>query len=194
MGNTDDQPNVEAAPKHDWFKKPKRPLTPDSDWNVRKLVDSRPPQTWIRKIAQVEKPPLSFDELMSTPIDFSAYVINHLKIDNLTQDHLVGPVFNLLKGTCKRKEYMFDLSKPLPLIMDRVRQVVPAGYFINNDLEYLRGGSSSKRYTTSTTKTKDAKYDIPSIEDMVPSLWSPVKLAYDRHVVWGTLYWGPKRQ
>ncbi|GKD29418.1 hypothetical protein Tco_1240196 [Tanacetum coccineum] len=89
---------------------------------------------------------------------------------------------------------MFDLSKPLPLIMDRVRQVVPADYFINNDLEYLRGGSSSKRYTTSTTKTKVAKYDITGIEDMVPSLWSPVKVAYDRHAVWGTSHWGPKRQ
>nr|GEU70073.1 hypothetical protein [Tanacetum cinerariifolium] len=109
---------------------------------------------------------------MSTPIDFSAYVMNHLKIDNLTQDHLVGPVFNLLKGTCRnhieleynikecykrvtdrldwnnpeRKEYPFDLSKPLPLIMDRGLQAVHVDYFINNNLEYLRGGSSSKKY------------------------------------------------
>ncbi|GKC94231.1 hypothetical protein Tco_1159673, partial [Tanacetum coccineum] len=36
MGNTDDRPNVKAAPKHNWFKKPKRPPTPDLDWNVRK--------------------------------------------------------------------------------------------------------------------------------------------------------------
>ncbi|GKC82341.1 hypothetical protein Tco_1138058 [Tanacetum coccineum] len=193
--------NSKRAPKHDWFKKPERPLTPDSDWNVRKSVDFRPPQTWISKIAQAEKPPLSFDELMSTPIDFSAYVMNHLKIDNLTQEHLVGPAFNLLKGTCKSrveleynieecykavtdrldwnnpegKEYPFDLSKPLSLIMERGRQVVPVDYFINNDLEYLRGGSSSKKYMTSTTKTKAAKYDIPGIEDMVLSLWSSVK-------------------
>ncbi|GKG36692.1 hypothetical protein Tco_0444370, partial [Tanacetum coccineum] len=100
MGNTNDQPIFEAAPKHDWFKKPKRPSTLDSDWNVRKSVDFRPHQTWISKIAQAEKTPLSFDELMSTPIDFSAYVMNNLKIDNLTQEHLVRLVFNLLKGTC----------------------------------------------------------------------------------------------
>nr|GEY11008.1 reverse transcriptase domain-containing protein [Tanacetum cinerariifolium] len=66
-----------------------------------KSSDFRPPQTWIIRIAQAEKPPLTFDELMSSPIDFSAYVINHLKIDKLTQKHLVGPTFNLLKGTCK---------------------------------------------------------------------------------------------
>ncbi|GJU21007.1 hypothetical protein Tco_1154349 [Tanacetum coccineum] len=31
MGNTYDQPNVKASPKHDWFKEPGRPPTPDSD-------------------------------------------------------------------------------------------------------------------------------------------------------------------
>ncbi|GKB92885.1 hypothetical protein Tco_0965157 [Tanacetum coccineum] len=182
MGNTKDQPNVEAASKHDC------------------------------QIAKAEKPPLSFDELMSTPIDFSAFVMNHLKIDNLTQQHLVGPTFNLLKGTCKSRveleyhfeecykavtdrldwtnpeghQYPFDLSKPLPLIEVQGRQVVPADYFINNDLEYLKGGSLSRKYTTSTTKTKAAKYDtIEGIEDMVQTLWSPVKVAYDKYALWG---------
>nr|GEU36904.1 hypothetical protein [Tanacetum cinerariifolium] len=45
MGNTDDQPNVEAVSKYDWFKKPERPLPPDPDCNARKSVDFRPPQT-----------------------------------------------------------------------------------------------------------------------------------------------------
>nr|GEW00868.1 hypothetical protein [Tanacetum cinerariifolium] len=68
------------------------------------------------------------------------------------------------------QEYPFDFSKILPLIEDRGRQVVHVGYFINNDLEHLIGGSSSKKYTTSTTKTKATKYDdIQGIEDMVPS-------------------------
>ncbi|GJV87855.1 hypothetical protein Tco_1531793 [Tanacetum coccineum] len=31
LGHTDDQPNVEAASKDDWFKKPERPSTPDHD-------------------------------------------------------------------------------------------------------------------------------------------------------------------
>ncbi|GKG28221.1 hypothetical protein Tco_0406548, partial [Tanacetum coccineum] len=42
-GNTKDQPNVEATPTDDWFKKPERPPTPDPDWNATKFVDSRPP-------------------------------------------------------------------------------------------------------------------------------------------------------
>ncbi|GJS09191.1 hypothetical protein Tco_0365987 [Tanacetum coccineum] len=140
------------------------------------------------------KPPTTFDELMSTPIYFLPYVLHNLKIENLTQEHLVGPAFNLLKGTYKSRvelefhfkecykfvtekldwhnpegyEYPFDLSKPLPLIEDQGRQVVPTNYFFNNDLEYLKGGSSSRKYTTSTTKTKAAKYDnIKGIKDMV---------------------------
>ncbi|GKC10339.1 hypothetical protein Tco_1007121 [Tanacetum coccineum] len=171
MGNTEDQPNVKEDSKYDWFKKPERPLTPDLDWNTRKQIDFKPPQMWISQIAKAEKPPLTFDELMSTPIDFSAFVMNHMKIDNLTQQHLVGPTFNLLKGTCKSRveleyhfeecykaatnrldwtnleghKYPFDLSKPLPLIDLQGHQVVPADYFINNDLEYLKGGSLSRK-------------------------------------------------
>nr|GEW52832.1 hypothetical protein [Tanacetum cinerariifolium] len=141
-GDTEDQPNVKATIMDDWFKKSERPLTPNLDWNATKPVDSRPPQKWISIIAQAEKPPLTFDELMSTPIDFSAYVMHNLKIDNLTQEILVGTTFNLLKETCKSfveleyhfeeyykavtdqldwnnpegHEYPFDLSKLLPLI------------------------------------------------------------------------------
>ncbi|GJR21098.1 hypothetical protein Tco_0969625 [Tanacetum coccineum] len=84
LGNTENQPNVEEASKHDWFKKPESPPTLDRDWNASKQIDFRPPQTWISKIARAGKPPTTFDELMSTPIDFSVYVLNNLKIKNLT--------------------------------------------------------------------------------------------------------------
>nr|GFD32590.1 hypothetical protein [Tanacetum cinerariifolium] len=41
--------------------------------------------------------------------------------------------------------------------------------FINNDLEYLRGGASSRKYTTSVTKMKAVDYGhIKWIEDLVP--------------------------
>nr|GEU70825.1 putative reverse transcriptase domain-containing protein [Tanacetum cinerariifolium] len=41
---------------------------------------------------------------------------------------------------------------------DECRQVIPLDHFINNDLEYLKGGSSSQKYTTFVTKTKAADY------------------------------------
>ncbi|GJS90785.1 retrovirus-related pol polyprotein from transposon TNT 1-94 [Tanacetum coccineum] len=197
--DNDEQPTDKKVTKADWFKKLERPPTPDPDW----------------------KPPTSFDELNDTSFDFSAFVMNRLKIPNLTQEILVGPAFNLLKGTCKsimeleypleecfkatterldwhnpkNKLYLFDLRKPLPLIQDhRGRQIIPKDYFINKDLEYLKGGDLSRRYSTSVTKTKAATYEPKWIEDLVPELWSPVQLKYDQHVYLGTSYWGLKRQ
>ncbi|GJS40770.1 hypothetical protein Tco_0565813 [Tanacetum coccineum] len=145
-----EEPEFEAADT----EKSNKPPTPDRAWNKSKSIDFRPPHKWISTIAKERQPPCTFDELMRTPIDFSAYVMNRLKIENLTKEILVG----------QGREYPFDLSKPLPLIKDRGRQLVPADYFINHDLEYLKG-----------------------IEDMVPTLWSPVKVAYDKHAVWGTI-------
>ncbi|GJR03191.1 hypothetical protein Tco_0526175 [Tanacetum coccineum] len=134
-----------------------RPLTPDPDWNTGKTIDFRPPHTWISRIAQAEKPPFTFDECYKAITD---------RLD------WTNP---------KGQEYPFDLSKPLPLIEVQDRQVVHADYLINNDLGYLKGGSLSRKYTTSTTKTKAAKYDnIEGIEDIVLTLWSPVKVAYDK--------------
>ncbi|GJR45477.1 hypothetical protein Tco_1313580 [Tanacetum coccineum] len=154
---------LSKATKHDWFKKPERHPTPDPDWNKRQHVDFRPHQTWISQVVRAEEPPTSFDELMHTPIDFFAFILNRHNITDLTQAILVGLAFNLLKGTWKS-----------------CRQVVPADYFINNDLEYLKGRSLSRKYMTSTTKIRAAKYDnIERIKDMVAMLWSPVKVADD---------------
>nr|GFC92269.1 hypothetical protein [Tanacetum cinerariifolium] len=67
---------------------------------------------------------------------------------------------------------------------------------INNDLEYLRGGASSRKYTTSVTKTKATDYEhIKWIEDLVPrAMWIQEPINYDRHALWGVSHWGRKRQ
>ncbi|GKF31652.1 hypothetical protein Tco_0101450, partial [Tanacetum coccineum] len=80
-------------------------------------------------------------------------------------------------------DYPFDLFKPLPLITRGKRQIVPFEFFINNDLKYLQGGVSTMTYTASTTKTNAAKYDLPAIKDMVPNIWSSVKVAYDKYAL-----------
>ncbi|GKF50193.1 hypothetical protein Tco_0146660, partial [Tanacetum coccineum] len=72
-------------------------------------------------------------------------------------------------------DYPFDLSKPLPLITRGKHQRVSFEFFINNDLKFLQGGISTMTYTMFTTKTKAAQYDLPSIKDMVPNIWSPIK-------------------
>ncbi|GJV24117.1 hypothetical protein Tco_1376812 [Tanacetum coccineum] len=75
-----------------------------------------------------------------------------------------------------------DLRQPLPLIPNsQGRRVIPFNHFINNDLEYLRGGVSSRKYSTSVTKTQAADYGhIKWIEDLVPnSMWTLRESARD---------------
>nr|GEU72021.1 reverse transcriptase domain-containing protein [Tanacetum cinerariifolium] len=108
-------------------------------------------------------PPLTFDELMITPIDFSAFTMNRLRLTTLTREVLVAFMFNLLKCTCKsygELEYNVeecfqaltdqldwknpegydrsDMGKPLPLIEKECRLTIPVEVFFNNDLEYLK--------------------------------------------------------
>ncbi|GJV41798.1 retrovirus-related pol polyprotein from transposon TNT 1-94, partial [Tanacetum coccineum] len=45
MGNNDEQPDVETAPRHNWFEQPEKPPTRDPDWNKRQHVDFLQPQT-----------------------------------------------------------------------------------------------------------------------------------------------------
>ncbi|GJR14888.1 hypothetical protein Tco_0797540 [Tanacetum coccineum] len=155
---------------------------------IRETVDDRSPQTWITQLAQAAGTQSSFNEFLATPIDFSAFIMNRLKIENLTQDVLTGPTYDLMKGT----PYPHDLSKPLPLIPNaRGRQVIPFDHFINNNLEYLKEGSLSQRYTTSITKTKTADYGhVKWIADKVPGrIWSLEKVVYDKHAYSGTYQW-----
>ncbi|GKE08899.1 hypothetical protein Tco_1412450 [Tanacetum coccineum] len=52
-------------------------------------------------LTRIEDPRESFNELMETPLDFSAFVLNRLKVDTLTLELLAGPTFELMKGSCK---------------------------------------------------------------------------------------------
>ncbi|GKG23325.1 hypothetical protein Tco_0391361 [Tanacetum coccineum] len=73
-------------------------------------------------------------------------------------------------------------------------QIVLIDYFFNNDLKYLQGGILTITYTTSIIKTKASQYDLSSIEDMVPNIWSPVKFVYDKHALLGISHWRDQRK
>nr|GEV17034.1 hypothetical protein [Tanacetum cinerariifolium] len=95
------------------------------------------------------------------------------------------------------QRYPHNLLQPLSLIPDnRGHLVIPFAHFINNDLEYLRGGASSRKYTTSVTKTKAADYGhIKWIEDLLPrTMWIQEPIDYDKHALWGVSHWGRKRK
>ncbi|GJZ52064.1 hypothetical protein Tco_0606579 [Tanacetum coccineum] len=59
----------------------------------------------------MEDPHESFNELMDTPLDFSVFVMNWIKVDTLTPELLTGLTFELMKGSCKslvELEYLFE--------------------------------------------------------------------------------------
>ncbi|GKA46765.1 hypothetical protein Tco_0739648 [Tanacetum coccineum] len=137
----DHQPQDTSEPKTaktlnlEWFTQPLRPSTLDPEWNKRQVVLGQPEQPWFNQMVFATKDPFTFNDLMATQINFSKYVLNRLKIDNLTRDILLRPTYNLLKGTC-------HLS-------------VTADYFFNNDLENLKS-SDPERTPTKVGYDKDA--------------------------------------
>nr|GEZ28908.1 hypothetical protein [Tanacetum cinerariifolium] len=159
-------------------------------------------QSWISELAKQTDARFSFNKLLDTPIDFSNFIMNRLDVDTLTPELLAGPTYELMRGSCNNlteleyhleevykatmdqldwvhpegQQYPHNLLQPLPLIPDnRGRRVIPFEHFIDNDLEYLWGGTSSRKYTTSVTKTKAADYGhIKWIEDLVPH-WISVR-------------------
>nr|GFB20054.1 hypothetical protein [Tanacetum cinerariifolium] len=176
---------------------PRRPPSPDHAWN--KTLPAA--QSWISDLARQTDARSSFNELLDTPIDFSNFIMNWLNVDTLTPDLLAGPTYELMRGSCtsltELEYHLEEVYKPLPLIPDnRGRRVIPFDHFINNDLEYLRGGASSRKYTTSVTKTKAANYGhIKWIEDLVPRVMliqQPID--YNKHALWGVSHWGRKHQ
>ncbi|GJV84929.1 hypothetical protein Tco_1524827 [Tanacetum coccineum] len=101
LDNTYEQPNDEFVHKNDWYINSISDASPSPEWNEGKLINDGPEQSWLNDMAKATKPPLTFDELMHTPIYFFAFVMNRLKIDNLTKEILIGPAYNHLKGTYK---------------------------------------------------------------------------------------------
>nr|GFA63107.1 hypothetical protein [Tanacetum cinerariifolium] len=187
-------PTLDQPSQHpEWFSQQKKPPTLDRDWN-KTLPDTHGSiQPWISELAKQTDSRSSFNELMDTPVDFLAFLMNRLKVDTLTPELLAGPTYELMKGSCKSQQSPHNLLKPLPLIPNsRGHHVIPFDHFINNDLEYLCGGASSRKYTTSVTKTKAADYGhIKWIKDLVPcTMWIQEPVGYDKHALWEISHWG----
>ncbi|GJY05549.1 hypothetical protein Tco_0371489 [Tanacetum coccineum] len=168
VARDNNQPQDTSKPKTrktlnpEWFKQPLRPPTPDPKWNKHEVVLDQPAQHWFNQMVYALKDPLTFNDLMATPIDFSKYVLNGLKIESLTQDILLGPAFNLLKGTCSSSiELEYNFQECLNDLTDKLDWNNPEGD------QYLKTSNPEVTYTTSITKIKAARYEIKGIEDMI---------------------------
>ncbi|GJW59987.1 hypothetical protein Tco_0109322 [Tanacetum coccineum] len=159
---TDDVQEDDTALTQDrskWFKEDVvvRPETPDPEWNKNQMMFPS------KQLYQ-----------------------NCLHKEKITKSDLEGPTFKLLKGKYKnyiKLEYNFeecyraltdhidwinpvgervpyDLSKPLPLHDPLGRTTIPVDFFFNKDLEYLKNGSTERRYDSLLTKPKAARLSI----------------------------------
>ncbi|GJX12969.1 hypothetical protein Tco_0204727 [Tanacetum coccineum] len=90
--------------------KPAKPPTPNHDWNKTFPNAHGPVQPWLSSLAQIEDSSELFNELMDTPLDFSTFMMNRLKVDTLTPELLASLTLELMKGSCKslgRKRQQF---------------------------------------------------------------------------------------
>ncbi|GJX03353.1 hypothetical protein Tco_0189269 [Tanacetum coccineum] len=108
----------------------------------------------------------SVEEVMQTTDVFET--LAHQEFEKGVEEKSTKPQPKKLDGfNPEGRQYPHDLRQPLPLVPNsQGRRVIPFHHFINNDLEYLRGGVSSRKYSTSVTKTTAADYGhIKWIED-----------------------------
>nr|GEV14448.1 reverse transcriptase domain-containing protein [Tanacetum cinerariifolium] len=85
-------------------------------------------QTWITELAKQADSRSSFNELLDTPIDFSNFIMNQLRVDTLTPELLAGPTYELMRGSCNSlTELEYHLEEVYKATMDRLDWVNPEG-------------------------------------------------------------------
>nr|GFA36725.1 hypothetical protein [Tanacetum cinerariifolium] len=82
----EDQPIVQTSQHPEWFSQPRKPPTPNHDWNKTLPAIQGSAQTWISELAKQADSHSSFNELLDTPIDFSNFIMNQLCVDTLTPE------------------------------------------------------------------------------------------------------------
>ncbi|GJR38426.1 hypothetical protein Tco_1214110 [Tanacetum coccineum] len=150
------QPQNESDPKNDnstWFTQPPRPETPDPEWT---------------------KDPTA-DDASDTPLDFSKFSINRLKLDKLAKADLVGPVYKLLKGTCRSSvELEYNKEQCYLALSDQLNWANPKGNRCPYDI--------SKPLPLSQTK-KTSPYEVYSTLKIL----SVVRVSVDKRFGYGYL-------
>nr|GFB49815.1 hypothetical protein [Tanacetum cinerariifolium] len=124
----EDQPIVQTSQHPEWFSQPRKPSTPDCDWNKTLPAVQGSTQTWISKLAKQADSRSSFSELLDTLIDFSNFTMNRLCVDTLTLELLVGPTYELMRGSCTSLTKLgYHLEEVYKATTDQLDWVNPEG-------------------------------------------------------------------
>nr|GEU50862.1 KH domain-containing protein At1g09660/At1g09670 [Tanacetum cinerariifolium] len=163
----DDLPIVQSSQQPEWFPQQQKPPTPNHDWNKTLPAIHESIQPRISELAKQANSRSSFNELMDTPLDFSNFLMNRLKVDTLTPELLAGPTYELMKGSCKSLiELEYHLGEVYKATTDQLDWVNPEGQqYPHNLLQPL---------------------------SLIPNNREPI--GYDKHALWGVSHWGRKHQ
>nr|GEX88113.1 retrovirus-related Pol polyprotein from transposon TNT 1-94 [Tanacetum cinerariifolium] len=124
----DDQPIIELSHYPEWFSQQKKPPTSDHYWNKTLPATYESIQPWISELAKQSDSHSSFNKLIDTPVDFSNFLMNRLKVDTLTLELLAGPTYELMKGSCKSLvELEYQLEEVNKATIDQLDWVNPKG-------------------------------------------------------------------
>nr|GFA79907.1 hypothetical protein [Tanacetum cinerariifolium] len=185
IGAADDQPIAETSQHPEWFSQQKKPPTPNHDWNKTLPATHGSIQPWISELAKQTDSRSSFNELLDTPMEFSAFLMNRLKVDTLTPKLLARPTYELMKGSCKSlveleffleevykattdqldlinpegQQYPHNLLKPLPLIPNsRGRRVIPFDQSTTTSSIYVEVPQVAKESMHTTHETEEPSH------------------------------------
>nr|GFC08269.1 hypothetical protein [Tanacetum cinerariifolium] len=124
----EDQPIVQSSQHSKWFSQPKKPPTPDRDWNKTLPAAQGSTQTWISELAKQADSRSSFNKLLDTLLDFSNFIMNRLRVDTLTLELLAGPTYELMKGSCNSlTELEYHLEEVYKATTNQLDWVNPEG-------------------------------------------------------------------
>nr|GEU49164.1 hypothetical protein [Tanacetum cinerariifolium] len=149
----------------------------------RSTQGSKSQQKTTSKSASVEEPMQTTQDLDEpSHQQFETWVMQESRRVRFLEEVYKATTDQLDWNNPEGHQYLHNLLKPLPLIPNsRGHHVIPFDHFINNDLEYQRGGTSSRKYTTSVTKTKAADYGhIKWTEDLVPRTTESARDVYSK--------------
>nr|GEU37643.1 pre-mRNA-splicing factor ISY1 homolog [Tanacetum cinerariifolium] len=134
----DDQPIVQSSQHPEWFPPQQKPPTLDRDWNKTLPTVHRSIQPWISELAKQADSRSSFNELIDTPLDFSNFLMNRLRVDTLTPELLAGPTYELMKGSCKSLiELKYHMEEVYKATTDQLDWVNPEGQQFITIIDYL---------------------------------------------------------
>ncbi|GKD64496.1 hypothetical protein Tco_1306604, partial [Tanacetum coccineum] len=139
--------------------------------------------------------PLPEEETPETPkLDWVIPLNDLPEIENNWADALAKTYKYPEENKLLHKIVVHDVSKPLPLGGPPVQVTIQTQYFFNKDLEYLISCNKERRHALSISKLKAAYYPDFGLKELVLSLWTRSKSAYEISLAYGISHWWFKRK